>query len=56
MNIKIEGHVRQIQDFIDGIRERRPFFVEGREARNAVALVRAIYDSAETGMPIKPDA
>jgi predicted dehydrogenase len=53
MNIKIEGHVRQIQDFIDGIRERRPFFIEGREARKAVALVRAIYDSAARGQPIR---
>ena len=34
MNIKIEGHQRQIQDFIDGIREKRPFFIEGaRRAR-----------------------
>lgn len=55
MAIKFEGHLRQIQDFIDGIRERRPFFVEGREARKAVALVRAIYDSAATGKPVRPD-
>ena len=54
MAIKFEGHLRQIQDFIDGIRERRPFFIEGREARNAVALVRAIYDSAATGKPVRP--
>ena len=53
MNIKIEGHQRQIQDFIDGIREQRPFFIEGREARKAVALVRAIYDSAASGMPMR---
>jgi predicted dehydrogenase len=53
MAIKNEGHVRQIQDFIDGIRERRPFFVEGREARKAVALVRAVYDSAATGKPVR---
>ncbi len=53
MNIKIEGHVRQIQDFIDGIRERRPFFIEGHEARKAVVLVRAIYDSAAKGQPIR---
>jgi predicted dehydrogenase len=53
MNIKIEGHVRQIQDFIDGIRERRPFFIEGLEARKAVVLVRAIYDSAARGQPIR---
>lgn len=54
MNIKIEGHVRQIQDFIDGIREQRPFFIEGREARNAVSLVRAIYDSAATSQVVRP--
>lgn len=54
MNIKIEGHVRQIQDFIDGIREQRPFFIEGREARNAVSLVRAIYDSAATSRVVRP--
>jgi predicted dehydrogenase len=53
MAIKFEGHLRQIQDFIDGIRERRPFFIEGREARNAVALVRAVYESAATGKPVK---
>lgn len=52
MAIKMEGHQRQIQDFIDGIRERRPFFIEGREARNAVALVRAIYDSSASGAPV----
>jgi len=53
MNIKIEGHQRQIQDFIDGINEKRPFFIEGREARKAVQLVRAIYDSAASGRPVK---
>ena len=55
MNIKVEGHVRQIQDFIDGINGKRPFFIEGLEARKAVALVRAIYDSAECGQPVRPD-
>jgi predicted dehydrogenase len=55
MAIKFEGHLRQIQDFIDGIRESRPFFIEGSEARKAVALVRAIYDSAATGRAVRPD-
>jgi UDP-N-acetyl-2-amino-2-deoxyglucuronate dehydrogenase len=55
MAINIEGHLRQIQDFIDGIREQRPFFIEGIEARKAVALVRAIYDSAASGHPVRPD-
>jgi predicted dehydrogenase len=55
MSINFEGHLRQIQDFIDGIREQRPFFIEGSEARRAVALVRAIYDSAASGAPVRPD-
>jgi UDP-N-acetyl-2-amino-2-deoxyglucuronate dehydrogenase len=55
MAIHFEGHLRQIQDFIDGIRERRPFFIEGAEARKAVALVRAVYDSAASGRPVRPD-
>ena len=55
MDIRFEGHLRQIQDFIDGIRGKRPFFVEGREARKAVALARAIYDSAASGKPVRPN-
>jgi predicted dehydrogenase len=55
MNIKFEGHLRQIQDFIDGINGKRPFFIEGVEARKAVALVRAIYDSAASGNAVRPD-
>jgi predicted dehydrogenase len=53
MAINFEGHRRQIQDFIDGIREQRPFFIEAAEARKAVALVRAIYDSAASGQPVR---
>jgi UDP-N-acetyl-2-amino-2-deoxyglucuronate dehydrogenase len=55
MAIAFEGHLRQFQDFIDGIREQRPFFIEGREARKAVALVRAVYASAACGQPVRPD-
>jgi predicted dehydrogenase len=53
--IGFEGHLRQIQDFIDGIRERRPFAIEGAEARKAVALVTAIYESATRGTVVRPD-
>jgi len=52
MAIRNEGHIRQIQDFIDGVRENRPFYIEGKEARKAVVLVRAIYDSAAAGKPV----
>jgi UDP-N-acetyl-2-amino-2-deoxyglucuronate dehydrogenase len=53
--IGFEGHLRQIQDFIDGIRERRPFAIEGTEARKAVALVTAIYQSASSGVVVRPN-
>lgn len=55
MAINFEGHRRQIQDFIDGIGAGRPFFIEGAEARKAVSLVRAIYESAETGRVAIPE-
>ena len=51
--ISFEGHRRQIQDFVDAIRDNRPPAIDGREARKAVALVRAIYDSAARGAPIR---
>ncbi len=47
------GHLRQIQDLIDALRERRPLAIDGREARKAVALIRALYASAERGAPVK---
>jgi UDP-N-acetyl-2-amino-2-deoxyglucuronate dehydrogenase len=46
------GHLRQIQDLIDALRENRPVAIDGHEARKAVALIRALYRSAESGMPV----
>ena len=45
--ISFSGHQRQIQDLIDAVRENRPPAVDGREGRKAVALVNALYASAE---------
>lgn len=53
MAIRFEGHLRQFQDFVAALRENRAPVVDGREARKAVALVRAIYESAERGAPIR---
>jgi UDP-N-acetyl-2-amino-2-deoxyglucuronate dehydrogenase len=50
--ISIEGHRRQLQDLIDALRAGRAPELDGREGRKAVALVRAIYDSAEKGAPV----
>lgn len=44
-----EAHLRQIQDFVDAIAEDREPLVNGPEGRRSLAVVRAIYESAETG-------
>lgn len=51
--INFEGHRRQIQDLIDAVREQRPVAIDGHEARRAVALIRALYASAQRGAPVK---
>jgi predicted dehydrogenase len=45
------GHLLQIQDLIESIRTGRPLAIDGRAARNAVAVIRAVYESAATGRP-----
>ncbi len=47
------GHKRQIQDFMEAIRDSRPPFIEGKEGRRAVQLIRAIYASAQSGQPVE---
>jgi len=44
-----EGHRRLLLDFIEAIEKGRQPLVDGVEGRNAVALVRAIYQAAATG-------
>jgi len=49
-------HARQIDDFIAAILEDRDPAVTGREARKALEIVLAIYESARTGRPVTLDA
>lgn len=51
--ISFVGHQRQIQDLVDALREGRAPALDGREGRKAVALVRALYDSAARGTPVR---
>jgi UDP-N-acetyl-2-amino-2-deoxyglucuronate dehydrogenase len=51
MAISTEGHRRQIEDLCAAIREGREPAIAGRDARNAVALIGAIYESAKSGRP-----
>ena len=47
-------HRRVFEDFIDAIRANRPPACDGREGRRSVALVEAIYRSAQSGGSEKP--
>lgn len=47
--IDFSWHQRNFEDVIAAIREGRQPSVTGQEARRAVALIRAIYESAEKG-------
>jgi UDP-N-acetyl-2-amino-2-deoxyglucuronate dehydrogenase len=53
MAIGFEGHLRQFEDFVAAIRDDRAPIIDGHEARKAVALVRAIYESADRGVAVK---
>jgi len=46
------GHQRQIAEFVAALRSGGPLQVDGRAARNAVALVCAIYEAARSGRPV----
>ena len=50
--IGYEKHRRQIVDFIGALQEGRSPAIQGAEARRSVEIIRAIYRSAQTGMPV----
>ena len=47
-----EYHRRQIQDFLEAIRDNRPPLVDGIEGRKALEIVRAIYLSSQNGVRV----
>jgi len=51
--IGFEGHQRQIEQMVIALRNGAPMPIGGRAARNSVALVRALYESAESGVPVR---
>jgi predicted dehydrogenase len=46
------GHRDQLSDFLQAIDENREPFVDGREGRKAVEIIRAIYRSAKLGQSV----
>jgi len=53
MAITAIGHEAQICDMVEAINEGRPPIVDGREARKAIEIISGIYQSSNTGMPVK---
>ena len=51
--IPIEGHRRLIEDLVNAIKEGRPPMIPGTDARKAIALIRACYESAASKSVVK---
>ncbi|UCB46075.1 MAG: Gfo/Idh/MocA family oxidoreductase [Spirochaetota bacterium] len=51
--ISMEGHIKQFGQFIGSLRERKPLLIDAKEARKSVAIILAIYRSADKGRKIK---
>jgi predicted dehydrogenase len=53
--ISHRGHMLQLSDFVQAIRDNRPPLVDGREGRKSVSAICAIYEAAKTGKTIAID-
>jgi UDP-N-acetyl-2-amino-2-deoxyglucuronate dehydrogenase len=49
-----QAHQAQLADFLAALDSGRQASVTGVEARNCLALISAVYDSARTGRPARP--
>ena len=54
--IDFSGHQQQIEDMVRSLRDGTPLLIDGAQARNTVVLVRALYESAESGLPVRVKA
>lgn len=52
MAIDYDKHRQNIEAFLDWVDHDAEFALDGREARKAVAVIEAIYESAKTGSPV----
>jgi len=53
MGIGCAGHVRQINDLIDAVKNGRPPLVDGLEGRKAVEIICGIYESQRLGRLVR---
>ena len=51
--IGFEGHRLLIEDMVAAIREKRPPMIRGTEARDAVRLILAAYESGQKGLSVR---
>lgn len=51
--ISTEGHRMLISDLVDALLEKRKPMIPGSEARRAISLIRAIYESAAAGKAVQ---
>lgn len=52
-DIGMEGHIKQIGDMVEAIKEDKEPLVNGEEGRKSLQIILAIYQSAKTGKPVK---
>ncbi len=52
MAIDYAKHTQNIRAFLDWVDHDAPFLLPAPEARTAVAIIEAIYESAESGQPV----
>lgn len=48
-----EGHTALFEEFVNAINENRPSILDGHEGRRSVEVIRAIYESAQTGRRVR---
>ncbi len=53
MDINASGHIAQFNEYADAIRNHRAPFVGGRDGRNSIAVIEAIYRSAREHAPVE---
>ncbi len=51
--IDYENHTRNFKAFLDALENDNDFWIDGPEARKAVEVILAIYQSAKEGKPVK---
>ena len=51
--IDYSNHTRNIQDFLAALEHGREPSINGQEACKALAIIRAVYESAECGQPVR---